>query len=93
MFEDVSHYFILQMMNENSKRLTADKYEKLSESGRLKLKVGDVPVSYIKQIISNDKEGCEIEFKLEFMSLQNAIEEVKSLKCVEFRNDIPVFEV
>ena len=95
MFKDMSHYFILQMMNKDSKKVTAEVYEKLSEKGKTNIKVGDIPVAYFKQTkVSKEGEFVpEIELTLEFTSLQNAIEEVASLKYVEFRKDIPVFEV
>lgn len=95
MFKDASHYFILQMLNNDSKKVTAEIYEKLSEKGKTNIKVGDIPVSYfVQKKISKEGEFVpELELILEFTSLQNAIEEVASLKYVEFRKDIPVFEV
>lgn len=85
MFKDMSHYFILQMLNKDSKKITAEIYEKLSESGKANLKVGDVPVAYF---IKNAE--C---IKMKMTSLQNAIEETANLKCIEFSVDVPVFEV
>ena len=95
MFKDASHYFILQMLNKDSKKVTPEIYEKLSEKGKTNIKVGDIPVAYFKQKVDpNASEFApNIELGLEFTSLQNAIEEVASLKYVEFRKDIPVFEV
>ena len=95
MFKDVSHYFILQMLNKNSKKINAETYKMLTEKSKSNMKIGDIPVAYFKQtVISKPGEFLpEIELRLEFTSLQNAIEEVKSLKYVEFRNEIPVFEV
>jgi hypothetical protein len=78
-------------MNKDSKRITTEIYEKLSEHGKTKMNIGDIAVAYFRKKI--DASGTPIELGLEFTSLQNAIEEVASLKYVEFRNDIPVFEV
>lgn len=85
MFKDMSHYFILQMLNKNSKKITAEIYEKLSESGKANLKVGDVPVAYF---IKNAE--C---IKMKMTSLLNAVDEIATLKLVEFNSDVPVFEV
>lgn len=95
MFKDLSHYFILQMLSKDSKKVTPEVYEKLSEKGKTNIKVGDIPVAYfVQNKISKEGEFIpELELRLEFTSLQNAIEEVASLKYVEFRKDIPVFEV
>lgn len=108
MFKDASHYFILQMLNKDSKKVTPEIYEKLSEKGKTNIKVGDIQVAYFVQkkieVSSTDPTYFEeskslnafipeLELRLEFTSLQNAIEEVASLKYVEFRKDIPVFEV
>lgn len=91
MFKDASHYFILQMLNKDSKKVTPEVYEKLFEKGSTDFKIGDVPVTYfIKKTTDDNTTGSLL---LNFKSLQNAIEEVASLKYVEFINDIPVFEV
>ena len=85
MFKDASHYFLLQLMRDDSKKITEEDYEKLSESGKRLYKVGDIMVIYHKY------ENGDLCSKV--CPLQNAIEEVSSLKYVEFRKDIPVFEV
>lgn len=85
MFKDLSHYFILQMLSKDSKKVTSEIYEKLSETGKKNIKIGDIPVAYLVKV--------EEQVNMKLTSLQNAIEDVASLKYVEFRNDIPVFEV
>jgi hypothetical protein len=86
--DECNKYFTLLEQNEIN---MTEVYEKLSEKGSTDFKIGDVPVTYfIKKTTDDNTTGSLL---LNFKSLQNAIEEVASLKYVEFRKDIPVFEV
>jgi hypothetical protein len=82
--EDVTQYFMLQLMENTSAPLTEETYSKLCDDGKKKFVVGDIPVSYLK------KQGDVIALQL--VSLKNALVETANRKFVEMRNDVPLFD-
>ncbi len=89
--KDVSHYFLLQLLSDESKPLTEETYSKLSEGGKLKFVVGDIPVAYFKMVGKLVNDLPEFELSMRFTSLTKALVEVKDKKFIEMRNDIPTF--
>lgn len=89
--EDVSHYFLLQLMADECKPLTEENYSKLSESGKTKFVVGDIPVSYFKMVGKIVNNLPEFELRMQFTSLTNALVEVADKKFIEMRNNVPTF--
>ena len=88
--EDVSTYFLLQLMLDECKPMTKESHDKLSDGGKKKLAIGSIPVSYFKMTGKMVDGIPEFELSLQFTSLTNALIELKDKDFIELRASSPV---